>query len=72
MSTLNESLNIVLQIQNVDLLKIFVPPFISFIIGMLSVPFILKFMARFNLQKKKEREANNRWQAGHTHLKDRQ
>jgi phospho-N-acetylmuramoyl-pentapeptide-transferase len=53
MNTLNESLNIVLQIQNVDLLKIFVPPFISFIIGMFSVPFVLKFMARYNLQKKK-------------------
>lgn len=53
MSTLNESLNIVLQIQNVDLLKIFIPPFISFIVGMFSVPVILKFMAKYNLQKKK-------------------
>lgn len=52
MSTLNESLNIVLQIQNVDILKIFVPPFVSFIVGMMSVPLVLKFMVRYDLQKK--------------------
>jgi phospho-N-acetylmuramoyl-pentapeptide-transferase len=53
MSTLNESLNLVIQVQNVDLLKIFVPPFVSFVIGMLSVPWILKLMKYLDLQKKK-------------------
>ena len=53
MSTLQEPVNIALQIKNIDLLKIFIPPFISFAIGMLSVPLITKFLVRFNLQKKK-------------------
>jgi phospho-N-acetylmuramoyl-pentapeptide-transferase len=53
MSTLQEPVNIVLQIKNIDLLKIFIPPFISFIVGMFSVKPILKFMVKYNLQKKK-------------------
>jgi phospho-N-acetylmuramoyl-pentapeptide-transferase len=53
MSTLQEPVNIVLQINNLDLLKIFIPPFVSFIVGMLSVGPITRFMVKYNLQKKK-------------------
>lgn len=53
MNTLNESVNIILQVQKIDLLKIFLPPTISFLVGMLSVPYILRFMEKYDLRKKK-------------------
>jgi phospho-N-acetylmuramoyl-pentapeptide-transferase len=53
MSNLNDQVNIILQVQNIDLLKIFVPPFVSFIVGMLSVPFVLRFMEKYDLRKQK-------------------
>lgn len=53
MSTLNEHVNILIQIQKIDILKIFLPAFVSFTIGMLSVRPILAFMQKYNLQKKK-------------------
>jgi len=53
MSTLNEQVNILIQIQKIDILKIFLPSFVSFVVGMLSVRTILRFMAKYNLQKKR-------------------
>lgn len=53
MSTLTDNVNLVIQIQKIDILKIFLPAFVSFIVGMLSVRPILTFMQKYNLQKKK-------------------
>jgi phospho-N-acetylmuramoyl-pentapeptide-transferase len=53
MSTLNDNVNILIQIQKIDILKIFLPAFISFIVGMFSARPILKFMQKYDLQKKK-------------------
>ncbi len=53
MENLQDSVNLGLVVKNVDLLKIFLPPFVSFIVGILSVKPILRMMKRFDLRKKK-------------------
>lgn len=51
MNNLNDSLNIILQIQKVDILKIFLPTVVSFIAGILITPALTNLMIKFNLQK---------------------
>jgi len=51
MSTLNESVNILLEIQKIDLLKIFLPTVIGFVAGIFITPTLTNLMIRFNLQK---------------------
>lgn len=51
MNNLTDPVNIILQIQKIDILKIFLPTVVSFTAGMLITPFITNMMIRFNLQK---------------------
>lgn len=53
MMSAQDNINIIIQIQKVDILKIFLPAFVSFFIGIFAVKPILKLMQKFNLQKKK-------------------
>jgi phospho-N-acetylmuramoyl-pentapeptide-transferase len=53
MNTLEKPISLVLQLAPIDLMKIFLPIFVSFTFGMIAIPFILRLMKRFDLRKKK-------------------
>lgn len=50
---LDNSVNLVLNVERSLFLKLFLPAVVSFVIGMLSVRFILRVMQKYDLQKKK-------------------
>jgi len=53
MNPLDESVNLVIQLQSYDILKLFLPAIVSFTVGVAATPYIMRFMRKFNLQKQK-------------------
>lgn len=53
MSSLDQPVQIALQVSRYDLLKFIVPTVLSFTIGILSTPLIMKFLRKHDMQKKR-------------------